>query len=131
MSDALKEIVKQLELYADTITAFATVQLLTFIYLMAQGGWFTKNVLTRIWLPIALGIVVNAAYLTLVCLCHRAAERMSQPADVRAEGVQAIVRNVQKTRYIVIIVDCAMTVGVLGLIHLGVSRGQFHFDCKC
>jgi hypothetical protein len=34
MSDASKEMVKQLELYADTNTAFATAQLLGFIYLM-------------------------------------------------------------------------------------------------
>ena len=63
MSDASKDMVKQLGLYADTITAFATAQLLAFIYLMAQGGCFTKNVLTPIWLPVGIGILVNAAYL--------------------------------------------------------------------
>jgi hypothetical protein len=130
LSDASKDMVKQLGLYADTITAFATAQLLAFIYLMAQGGCFTKNVLTPIWLPVGIGILVNAAYLRLVYLCHSAEERIFKATETREDVIQGIARSLQKTRYIIIIVDCAMTVGVLGLIRLGVCLGRFHFDCK-
>ena|ERR1700723_2034375 len=130
MSDAFKEMLKQLELYADTITAFATVQLLSFTYLMAQGGCFTKNVLDHVCVPIGLSLFVNAGYITLVCLCHRAEGRIFKATEAREDVIQEIARNVRKTRYIILMVDCVMTLGVLGLIVLGVYLHEFHFDCK-
>ncbi|MFZ0335687.1 MAG: hypothetical protein WAN10_14580 [Candidatus Acidiferrales bacterium] len=130
MSEASREMVKQLELYADAITAFATAQLLTFIYLMAQGSCFTKNVLNHISVPIVLGILVNAAYFALVYSCHRAEDRIVAATEPREDVIQGIVKNLRRTRYIILIVDCVMTVGVLGLIDLGVYFSEFHFDCK-
>jgi hypothetical protein len=76
MSDASREMTKQLGLYADAITAFATAQLLSFTFLMAQGNCFTKNVLKYVSVPIVLGMIVNAAYFALVHSCHRAEDRM-------------------------------------------------------
>jgi hypothetical protein len=70
-SDASEEMVKQLGLYADRITALATVQLLGFIYLIAQGGCFSEGVLTAISLPVGIGFGVSAGYIGLVCLYHR------------------------------------------------------------
>ena len=148
MSDASKEIEKQLGLYADAITAFATAQLLAFIYLMAQGGCFTRNVLSSMWLPIGISIVVNLVYLALVRWCHRALGKISEAtgarkaADAAATGtgkstetnedvvVQRIVRSIHTARCRIIIADLAMSVGVLGLIRLGVYLGRFCFDCK-
>lgn len=134
MSDASKEMVKQLRLYADTITAFATVQLLGFIYLMAQGGCFTRNVLTTIWFPIGISFLVNASYLTLVCLCHTAEDRIfasnPEPVEKKDNTILDIVKNLRTTRKTVIIVDWIATIGVLLLIRYGASIGQFCFDCK-
>jgi hypothetical protein len=130
MSDASKEMLKQLGLYADTITAFATVQSLSFTYLMAQGGSFTKNVLNHVCVPIGLGLLVNAGYVALVCLCHRAEGRMFKATEAREDVIQEIARSVQKTRYIILILDCVMTLGILGLIELGVYLHEFHFDCR-
>jgi hypothetical protein len=130
MSEASYEMLKQLELYADTITAFATVQLLSFTYLMAQGGSFTKNVLNHVCVPIWLGLFVNAGYITLVCLCHRGEDRILEATEAREDVIQEIAKSVRKTRYINLILDCVMTLGVLGLIVLGVYLHEFHFDCK-
>ena len=131
MHNRSKEMLKQLGLYADAITAFATAQLLTFIYVMAEGSCFTKNVLNHASLPIALGILVNAAYFALVRSCHRAEDRIVAATEARDGVIEGIVRNLRKTRYIILIVDCAITVGVLGLIDLGVYLQEFRFDCKC
>jgi hypothetical protein len=38
MCDASKDSIKQLRLYADAMTVFATAQLLSFIYLIAKGA---------------------------------------------------------------------------------------------
>lgn len=148
MSDTSREMEKQLGLYADTITGFATAQLLAFTYLMAQGGCFTKNVLNTISLPIVIGIGVNAIYWLLVRWCHDALGRISKATEAgrtkeaaangmetptQAEedvAVQGIVRSVQRARYWIIGADLAMTLMVLGLIRLGVCLGQFCLDCK-
>lgn len=130
MSDASKEMTKQLELYADAITAFATAQLLSFTYLMAQGSCFTRNVLNHVWIPIVMSILVNAAYITLVHLCHRAEDGIVRASESREGVIDGIVTNIWKIRYIILVVDCAMTVGVFGLILLGVTHNEFHFDCK-
>jgi hypothetical protein len=134
MSDASKEMVKQLGLYSDTITAFATAQLLGFIYLMAQGGCFTQNVLTAIWVPIGISFLVNAAYMTLVCLCHRAEDRIfaTKPETVekRDRVIQNIVNGLRTTRKTIITLDWVATIAVLCLIHHGMSVGRFSFACK-
>jgi hypothetical protein len=135
MSDESKEMEKQLGLYADTITVVATAQLLAFIYQMAQGGCFTRNVLSHIWLPIGIGSAVNLTYLGLVSWCHRALGRISGATGTGKEPakdieVQGIARNIQAARCWIIIADLVMTLGVLGLIYLGVHLGQFCFDCK-
>jgi hypothetical protein len=134
MSDASNDMVKQLRLYADTITAFATVQLLGFIYLIAQGGCFTKNVLTAVWLPIVISFLVNGGYMTLVCLCHNAENRIFATKPERAEKGDKvtldIVKRLQTTRKAIIAVDWVATIGVLLLIQYGASIGRFCFDCK-
>jgi hypothetical protein len=134
MSDASKEMVKQLGVYADTITAFATAQLLGFIYLMAQGGSFTRNVLTSIWVPIGISSLVSAAYLTLVCFCHSAEDRIfaTKPETVekRDKVIQNIVNGFRTTRKTIIILDWVATIAVLWLIHHGMSAGKFSFACK-
>jgi hypothetical protein len=134
MSDASKEMVKQLGLYADTITAFATAQLLGFIYLMAQGGCFTKNVLTAIWLPIGISLLVNAGYMTLVCLCHRGEDRIfatkPEVVEKRDKVLQDTVKGLRTTRKTIITFDWLVTGAVLLLIQHGVSTGRFYFDCK-
>jgi len=130
MSDASKEMLKQLELYTDTITAFATVQLLSFTYLMAHGGSFTRNVLNHICVPVGLSLFVNAGYITLVCLCHRAEGRIFKTTEAREDVIQEIAKSVRRTRYFILILDCVMTLVVLGLVALGVYLHEFHFDCK-
>jgi hypothetical protein len=134
MPDAPKEMVKQLALYADAITAFATAQLLGFIYLMAQGGCFARNVLTTICLPIAISFLVNAGYMTLVCLCHSAEDRIfttyPEPVEKSDKVTRDIVKRLRTTRKIVIVVDWIATIGVLLLIQYGASTNRFCFDCK-
>ena len=125
--------VKQLGLSADTITAFATAQLLAFIYLMAQGGCFTQNVLTEIWVPIVLSFLVGAAYMALVCLCHNAEDRIfaTKPETVenRDKVVQNIVNGLRTTRKAIITVEWFASVAVLWVIHHGASAGRFKFSC--
>src|SRR4029077_5944843 len=70
LSDQAKDFAKQLVTYADAITAFAVVQLLSFIYLLARGDCFTVNVLHNLCLPIVGSIIVSGVYGILVILCH-------------------------------------------------------------
>jgi hypothetical protein len=131
MSDASNAMTKQLGRYADAITAFATAQLLSFTFLMAQGNCFTKNVLKHVSVPILLGVVVNAAYYVLVYSCHRAEHRIVKATKPREDVIEGVVSNIGMTRYIILIVDCAMTVGVLGLIAFGFyCRHEFYIDGK-
>lgn len=134
MSDGSKEMVKQLGLYADTITAFATVQLFGFIYVIAQSGCFSKNVLTSIWLPIGISSAVSAGYMGLVYLCHRAADRIfaTRPETIekRDKLIQDIVKDLRTTRKTIAVVDWVATIVILLLIHHGASIGRFCFECK-
>ena len=55
------EMGKQFAVHADTITAFATVQLVGFMLLMTHGDCFTRNVLSGLCDAVAIGGVVNLA----------------------------------------------------------------------
>ena len=49
MPDEATEMGKQFAVHADTITAFATTQLVGFMLLMTHGDCFTRNVLSGLW----------------------------------------------------------------------------------
>jgi hypothetical protein len=125
-----KDMAKQLELYADTIVAFATAQFLAFTYLIAQGGNFARNVLSYVWIPMSISALAYSAYLLLVFLCHRGQDDIFTATESRERILKSIVSNIRKARYIILVVDCAMTIGVMAIIKLGACYGHFQFDGK-
>jgi hypothetical protein len=57
MASMLDDTASRLTLYADAITAFVTAQLIGFIYLLAHGDCFARNVLHRSGVPIVVSIL--------------------------------------------------------------------------
>ena len=126
MSNEATEMQKQLTLYADAITAFATAQLVGFTLLMAHGDCFTRNVLRGRWYAVCVGGVVNVAYLILVFLCHQEADKIpnESPAIVPAR------RGVAMLRYAIIVTDLLVTLLLPLAINYGWRHTKFFIDCK-
>jgi len=130
MSDASEEMVKQLGLYADTITALATVQLLGFIYLIAQGGCFSEGVLTAISLPVGIGFGVSAGL-------HRTSVFVSSQRIVYSlqnqETIEKVIQNIVEA-FGPHVNDRSPRLGRYHrcplLVQHGASIGRFCFDCK-
>jgi hypothetical protein len=129
VSEEAKDFAKQLVLYADAITAFAVAQLLAFIYLLAHGDCFTVNVMSHVYFPIAGSIIVSGAYVFLVCSCHRGVNRIFKLSK-NHRAMAPLVKRTWKLRYAIIILGCAATVGVLGLVAYSMSKNIFSIDCK-
>ena len=126
MSDEATEMRKQLALYADAITAFATAQLVGFVFLMAHGDCFTRNVLSGLSYAVWIGGAVNVVYLVLVFLCHREADKISKASVEIAPAVRAV----RMLRYVIILVDLLVTVFLPLAINHGWHSAQFFIDCK-
>jgi len=126
MTDEAVELRKQLVVYADAITAFATAQLIGFVLLLTHGDCFTQNVLGGLWYAVCIGAVVNAAYLVLVSLCHRAADKTSMGSPT----IASVLRGVRMVRYVIIMADLLITVLLPLAINYGSRHGQFFIDCK-
>ena len=95
-----KDLVKQLELYADAITGFATVQLIGFVLLMTHGDCFSKNVVDGIWWAFGIGAAVNLMYIVLVYCCQqRGEERPWAPHAETALSSDPIMKGVRVARY--------------------------------
>ena len=124
-----KELVKQLELYADAITGFATVQLVAFILLMTHGDCFTQNVLDGLWWAAGIGGIVNAMYFTLIWLCHRGENKTLGYKEILT--ADPIMHMVRAARYTIIGVDCVVTILLPFAIEHGVAQKQFHIYWKC
>jgi hypothetical protein len=126
MADEATEMRKQLAVYADAITAFATAQLVGFMLLMTHGDCFTWNVLSALWYAVCIGGVINVAYLILVFLCHQAADKIS---EYSAAFVPAL-RGVRTLRYVIIVTDLLATVLLPFAINYGWHHARFFIDCK-
>jgi hypothetical protein len=128
VSAEAKDFAKQLVLYADAITAFAVVQLLGFIYLLAHGDCFTVNVLYNIYFPTILSFVVNGLYLLLVWRCHRG--ETSIFGSSRDTAIADLIDRTWKVRYAIIIAAGLSTLFLLWLVAYGMSIHTFSVDCK-
>ncbi|SRR6266404_4845390 len=126
MSDEATEIRKQFTAYADAITAFATAQLIGLTFLMTHGDCFTKNVLGGLWYAICIGVVVNVAYLILVVLCHREADKIPMESVALASAV----RRLRAWRYVIIATDLVVSALLPLAINYAWHQGQFFIDCK-
>lgn len=126
MSDEPSEMRKQFAVYADTITAFATAQLVGFVLLMTRGDCFTRNVLSGLWYAVCIGGIVNVAYFVLIVLCHRGADMIPNGSVVIAQ----VLRRIRMLRYAIIVTDLLVTVSLPLVINHSRSIGQFFIDCK-
>ncbi len=129
--DEIKDFIKQLGLYADAITGFATVQLVAFVFLVAHGDCFSRNIADARWWVIGIGALINVLYLSLVHFCHEAEDQILDQTHVRNEATSSIVKRIRYMRYAIISVDAVATVLLPLMIQWGLNRGQFHIDCKC
>jgi len=126
MSDEPPDVRRQLTVYADAITAFATAQLVGFVLLMAHGDCFTLNVLSGLWYAVCIGAGVNVGYLVLVFLCDRAAEKIPTGSGALATSLT----GVRMVRYVIIGTDLLVTVLLPLAINYGWHHAQFFIDCK-
>jgi hypothetical protein len=79
MSRDPRELGNKLGTYADTITAFAFVQSVTFSFALGGNDTFLKNAL-RVWWLIPLNLIVaNLFYAYLVDNCHRGENALLEP----------------------------------------------------
>ncbi len=127
-SNEAKEFAKQLVLRADAITAFAVVQLLSFIYLLARGDCFAVNVLRHLCLPIAGSIIVNGVYCFLVNSCHRGENKIFKSS--RGTTIESLAKTSWGFRYGIIIMVLVATVGILWKVNHDINNYQFSTDCK-
>jgi hypothetical protein len=128
LSDQAKDFAKQLVTYADAITAFAVVQLLSFIYLLARGDCFTVNVLNHLCLPIVGSIIVSGAYGILVILCHVGESHIFK--DFRDPKVARPATGAWIARYVIILLALVATVEVLRQVKHDMKSHDFLTDCK-
>jgi len=126
-SDEATEVRKQFGAYADAITAFATAQSVGFMLLMTHGDCFTKNVLSGLSYAITFGCIANVAYIVLVFLCHRRADKIPKE---ESGAIAPALRGVWTLRYIIIVIDLLATVFVTLGINYGWHHAQFFIDCK-
>jgi hypothetical protein len=128
LSVEAKDFSKQLVLRADAITAFAVVQLLSFIYLLARGDCFTANVLRHPSLPIAGSIIVSGVYGFLVNSCHRGENKIFQSS--RDATIESLAKTSWRFRYAIILVALVATVSILCKVKHDIRNHQFSTDCK-
>jgi hypothetical protein len=103
--DEIRDLVKQLRQYVDAITGFATVQLVAFVFLVAHGDCFSRNIEDARWWFIAIGGLMNVLYLSLVHFCHQAEDQILDQTHARNEATSSIVKRIRYMRYAIISVD--------------------------
>jgi hypothetical protein len=130
MCDEATEMRKQFGVYADAITAFATVQLVGFLFLIAHGDCFAKNVLSSLGWTGGMGFIVNIGYLVLVVLCDIRTDKISKASDAPLPEFRRSRTILRYARYTIILVDLIATVGLPILMNQGWKRGEFFIDCK-
>ncbi len=128
LSDQAKDFAKQLVTYADAITAFAVVQLLSFNYLLARGDCFTVNVLHNLCLPVVGSIIVSGVYGVLVILCHVGERHIL--GSTRDPKVAPLATTAWIARYVIISLALVATVEVLRQVKHDIRNQQFSTDCK-
>src|ERR1700733_13076757 len=98
-----KELAKQLNTYADGITAFAVVQGLGFCLLVGQSVSLACTVSARWYVAGPLMIVGSVVYLFLVRRCQLAEDEVSGlPAELGAT-VSKVVAMIRATRFWIIL----------------------------
>lgn len=119
---------KQLTTYADAITAFATAQLVAFVFLMAHGDCFTKNVLGGICYAVGVGAFINICYMFLVFLCHQGLDKIGNGET----AIASVMRGVRLLRYLILLTDLIVTVSLPFAINYGLHSNPqtFFLDCK-
>jgi hypothetical protein len=123
-SNECRDFAKQLVLYADAITAFSFVQALGFIYLLAHGDCFTKNVLQTPCLPIVGSIVGSVIYFFLVLGCNLGERSIFK--TLAKTPPSRLVNWTWGVRYGIIILGLIFTLTVLWLV---ASSSVFVVDC--
>jgi hypothetical protein len=125
-----RDMTKQLELYADAVTAFSTVQLVGFVLLVAHGDCFSLNIVDAKWWVCGIGGAVNLFYLFLVYRCHDAERQVSHPTRTESHTMEPIIRGIQSIRYTIIILEALATAALPFAIAFGLADHSFHIDCK-
>jgi hypothetical protein len=96
------ELLKQLNTYADAVTAFSFGQAVLFCYALGKTDDFTKSLVTLPILTASLAAVGTALYLLAVLRCHANVDKIMGPAKDR--GVQGgIARELRRWRVGIII----------------------------
>jgi hypothetical protein len=122
MNDA--DLVKQLNTYADAVTAFSFGQSILFLYAIGRGDNFTQNLLA--W-PLATTfgtVVMTALYLAAVIRCHKSEDYLLGSLEKRSK-LGKIAKTIRQGR-IVIIVFMGFVCCLLAIV------GHFHpplYDC--
>jgi hypothetical protein len=128
--DEIGGITKQLELYADAVTAFATVQLVGFVLLLAHGDCFSLNIADAKWWVFGIGGAVNLLYLCLVYLCHSEEKRVRHSQRTQNKTTEPVLKRIQSTRCVIIIFEGLVTMALPFAIVFGLANHSFHIDCK-
>ena len=121
-----KELATQLRTYSDSITAFAMLQGLAFIFLIVQNVAFACAVRARWYLAAPLIVVATYLYYCLVRGCHDAEDRLIGIPSDRSKNTGLELPKVRnwKSRLI-------FGIGVLEfLMVIGLELFPPIFDCK-
>jgi hypothetical protein len=88
-----RELGSKLATYADTITAFAFVQSVTFSLALGSNSTFSDNAVRVWWLVPLFLIVANALYAYLVSGCHRGEDALLDQLEPPADRWEKTVRR--------------------------------------
>jgi len=121
-----KELATQLRTYSDSITAFAILQGLAFVFLIVQNVAFACAVRARWYLAAPLIVVATYFYYRLVRGCHAAEDRLVGIPSDRSNKIGFELPKVRKwkSRFI-------FAIGVLEfLMVIGLKLFPPIFDCQ-
>jgi hypothetical protein len=111
-----KELAKQLSTYADSITAFAFVQGVTFCLLIAQNVSLACAVRSRWYIAAPLMAAASVAYFLLVRRCQDAEDDLIGVPAKRSTKIGKVVPMIRATRSGLILVigvgEIALVIGV-------------------
>jgi len=99
-----KELAKQLSIYADSVTAFAFVQGVTFCFLIAQNLTLACSVRALWYIVATLIAAVSCAYFLMVRRCHSAEDDLIGVPTERGEKIATVVPLIRATRFWLIVV---------------------------
>jgi hypothetical protein len=119
VSREITELGNRLAVYADTITAFAFVQSVTFSVALGSADGFAKNAVRIWWLVPLLIIGANLSYAYLVSECHRGERALLEPLASPGDDWE---KKVKRWRIYVILLGVILSLFAFGASWYGVKR---------